>query len=239
LAPDPLLPAVPLTLGGLVFTSIFNFGDRRKNPIDMISAFLLAFKDREDVTLVVKIATNPTREHHEVKLFVHLYHKMNIQHKCRMVLLTDFLDDGQMADLVRATTFYVNASKAEGACLPLMQALAGGRPSIAPDHTSMADYMDDSIGFIPRMHPEPTHWPHDPEKKAETYWNRLVWTDLRDAFLAAADLIEEDPERYREMSKAARARILGYASQDAVEETLRETLGRLPHIETGRFAWAS
>jgi glycosyltransferase involved in cell wall biosynthesis len=169
MAPDPLLPEIPLTLSGLVFTSIFNLGDRRKNHVDMLSAFLLAFKDREDVTLVVKIATNPTREFHEVNLFRHMYHKMAIHHhKCRLVLVTDFLNDEQMAGLFRATTFYVNTSKAEGACLPLQQALAAGRPAIAPDHTSMADYMDDQVGFIPRSHPEPTHWPHDPEKRAET-----------------------------------------------------------------------
>ena len=240
MAPDPLLPSVPLTLGGIVFTSIFNLGDRRKNHVDMLSAFLLAFKDREDVTLVIKIATNPTREFHEVNLFRHMYHKMAIfHHKCRLVLVTDFLDDEAMAGLFRATTFYVNTSKAEGACLPLQQALAAGRPAIAPDHTSMADYMDDQIGFIPRSHPEPTHWPHDPEKRAETFWNRMVWSDLRDHYRAAAELVDEDPARYREMSEAARARIAGYSSRAVVEETLREALRQLPLTETGRFSWAS
>ncbi len=50
LAPDPLLPSKPLTLGGLLYTSIFNLGDRRKNHLDLLSAFLLAFQDRKDVT---------------------------------------------------------------------------------------------------------------------------------------------------------------------------------------------
>ena len=51
IAPDPLLPSLPLTLGGLLFSSIFNLGDRRKNHVDLLSAYLLAFQDREDVTL--------------------------------------------------------------------------------------------------------------------------------------------------------------------------------------------
>ena len=143
LAPDPLLPSTPLTLGGLLFSSIFNLGDRRKNHLDLLSAFLLAFKDREDATLVIKLATNPTREHHEIGIFRHMYHSLGIEHQCRLVVITDFLTDAQMADLMRVTTFYVNTSKAEGACLPLQQSLAAGRPSIAPDHTSMADFMDD------------------------------------------------------------------------------------------------
>ena len=31
----------------------------RKNPHDLLTAFLLAFKDRPDVTLVLKLATTP------------------------------------------------------------------------------------------------------------------------------------------------------------------------------------
>ena len=239
IAPDPLLPSTELTLGGLVFSSIFNLGDRRKNHHDLLSAYLLAFQDREDVTLVIKLATNPVREHHEVNIFRHIYQSMHILHKCRLVVITDFLTSQQMSDLMRVTTFYVNTSRAEGACLPLQQSLAAGRPSIAPDHTSMADFMDDQVGFVPRTHAEPTYWPHDPEQRTETYWNRMVWTDLRDHMLSAAELIDDDPERYRAMSEAARERMAGYASQSVVEQALREALAQLPRIETGRFAWAS
>ena len=239
LAPDPLLPSTSLTLGGLLFSSIFNLGDRRKNHVDLLSAYLLAFRDREDVTLVIKLATNPVREHHEINLFRHMYHSLGIEHRCRLVVITDFLTDAQMADLMRVTTFYVNTSRAEGACLPLQQSLAAGRPSIAPDHTAMADFMDDQVGFVPRTHPEPTYWPHDPEMRTETYWNRMVWSDLRDSLRAAAEMVEDDPDRYRVMAKAARARMAGYAGRDVVEASLREALARLPRVETGRFAWAS
>ncbi len=112
---------------------------------------------------------------------------------------------------MRVTTFYVNTSKAEGACLPLQQSLAAGRPSIAPDHTAMADFMDDQVGFVPRTHPEPTYWPHDPEKRTETYWNRMVWTrPPRPPASPPPRWSEEDPDRYREMAEAARARMAGY-----------------------------
>jgi glycosyltransferase involved in cell wall biosynthesis len=239
LAPDPLLPSTPLTLGGLLFSSIFNLGDRRKNHLDLLSAYLLAFRDREDVTLVIKLATNPVREHHEIGLFKQMVKSLGIEHRCRLVVITDFLTDDEMAELMRVTTFYVNTSRAEGACLPLQQSLAAGRPSIAPDHTAMADFMDDRVGFVPSTHPEPTYWPHDPQMKTETYWNRMVWTDLRDSMLACAEMIENDPDRYREMAEAARARMAGYAGRDVVEAALREALAELPRVETGRFAWAS
>jgi hypothetical protein len=44
--PMPRLTPMPLALSGLVYTSVFNFGDARKNPQDLLTAFLLAFKDR-------------------------------------------------------------------------------------------------------------------------------------------------------------------------------------------------
>ncbi|WP_435005885.1 glycosyltransferase [Tundrisphaera lichenicola] len=239
MAPDPLLPSTEVTLGGLVFASIFNLGDRRKNHIDLLSAYLLAFQDREDVTLVIKLATNPTREHHEINILRHMYFSLGILHKCRVVVITDFLTDVQMADLMRVTTFYVNTSKAEGACLPLQQSLAAGRPSIAPGHTAMADFMDEKVGFVIRTHPEPTYWPHDPEMRTETSWHRMVWSDLHDHLLAAASMIEEAPEEYRAMAETARSRMADYASREVVADALREALGQLPRIETGRFAWAS
>lgn len=239
LAPDPLLPSTPLTIGGLVFSSIFNLGDRRKNHLDLLSAYLLAFHDRDDVTLVIKLATNAAREHHEIGMFRHMYESLHIKHKCRLVVITDFLTDEQMLELTRATTFYVNTSRAEGACLPLQQSLAAGRPSIAPDHTAMADFMDDRVGFVVGSHHEPTCWPHDPELRTETVWHRLVWSDLRDHLLSAAAMIDERPEEYRAMADRARAQLAAYASQDVVEQAFRDALARLPQIRTGRFSWAS
>ena len=239
MAPDPLLLSLPLTVDGLVFTSIFNLGDRRKNHLDLLTAYLIAFRDRHDVTLVIKLATNPKREHHEVNIFKAMYHGLGIQHKCRLVLITDFLTDQGMADLMRVTTFYVNTSKAEGACLPLQQSLAGGRPSIAPDHTAMADFMDDKVGFVLGTNPEPTYWPHDPEMRIETYWNRLIWSDLHAQLLAAADLVDNDFEGYQAKAKAARERMRDYASREIVAKALEDALKQLPQITTGRLAWAS
>jgi len=239
MAPDPLLPTTPLTISGLVFSSIFNLGDRRKNHLDLLTAFLLAFRDRSDVTLVIKLATNPTREHHEIGLLEKMYRGLGIEHQCRLVVITDFLTDAQMADLMRVTTFYVNTSKAEGACLPLQQSLAGGRPSIAPDHTAMADFMDDQVGFVLGTHPEPTYWPHDPEMRIETSWNRLVWSDLHDRLLDAANLVDHDLSGYQAKAKVARDRMLHYAGREVVAEALVEALKQLPIVKTGRFAWAS
>jgi glycosyltransferase involved in cell wall biosynthesis len=235
--PLPLLPSTPLRVSGLVYTSLFNLADRRKNPRDLLSAFLLAFREREDVTLVLKLATSPSREHHELIELDALYRSLRIDHACRVVVITDFLSDEGLDDLNRATTYYVNTSKAEGACLPLLRALAGGRPAIAPRHTAMLDYFDEAIGYVVRSDPEPTHWPHDPEFRHETTWHRLVWSDLRDAFLAGAEVAERDRAAYDAMADAARRRMRDLVSIDAATEALRTALAQIDAPRSGALGW--
>jgi glycosyltransferase involved in cell wall biosynthesis len=236
--PPPLLPVGRLDVSGLVYTSIFNFSDRRKNAEDLLSAFLIAFGDRPDVTLVLKLATSPAREFFELRELRALYESMGLRHRCRLVVITDFLSDAQMLDLLRATTYYVNVSRAEGACLPLQQALAAGRPALAPDHTALADYMDERLGFVIAMHEEPTFWPHDPDQRLETSWRRLVWSDLRDHFLRSADLVANDRDGYGTLAAAARARMSAYAARPVVVEALRSALGRLDDAPIGALDWA-
>jgi glycosyltransferase involved in cell wall biosynthesis len=235
--PLPLLPSTPLSLSGLVYTSLFNLADRRKNPRDLLSAFLIAFRERPDVTLVLKLATSATREYHELIELDALYRSLRIDHACRVVVLTDFLTDDGLDGLNRATTYYVNTSKAEGACLPLLRALAGGRPAIAPRHTAMLDYFDGDIGYVVRSDPEPTHWPHDPEFRHETTWHRLVWSDLRDAFLASAEVAERDRAAYDAMSAAARRRMRDLVSVDAATEALRQALAQIDAPPVGALGW--
>jgi glycosyltransferase involved in cell wall biosynthesis len=236
---EPALPSEPLTLSGLVYLSVLNVGDMRKNWMDLVSGFLTAFRDRSDVTLVLKLVTSPHRESLEVKLLRDFYKKLGFDHKCRMVIVTDYLDEEQLAGLYQAATYYVNTSHAEGACLPLMRALAGGRPAIAPDHTALADYMDDAVGFVIRSHPEPAYLPHDPDKKLITTRYRLVWSDILESFRESAGLVDEDRSRYFALADAARYRMVEHASRSVVREALKSALRGVPNHEVGGFAWAS
>ncbi|RUL82085.1 glycosyltransferase [Tautonia sociabilis] len=233
-------PLARLTLGGLVFTSIFNLGDRRKNIDDLLSAVLLAFQDRPDVTLVLKLATNPDREYFELKELRTRYDRMNIRHRCRVVAITDYLSDADLASLSRATTYYLNTSKAEGACLPLQESLAAGRPAVAPRHSALEDYIDDQVAFVVRSDPEPTYIPHDPDPRFETSWHRLNWQQLHDHLLEAARVAERDPERYRRMADAGRRRMKSLASREAAASALIEALGQLPESAHHRtLSWSA
>ena len=108
----------------------------------------------------------------------HFYRRRGLSHRCKIVLIHDFLSDEQLMELAQATTYYITATKAEGNCLPLMNYLAAGRPAISPCHTAIADYFGRDVGFVVESHPEPAAFPHDSRLRSTTTWHRLVWTSL-------------------------------------------------------------
>lgn len=230
----------PLELGGLVFTSLFNLGDRRKNIDNMLTGFLLAFRDRPDATLVLKLATNPDRAYHEMRELRWHYERLRIDHACRVVVILDYLTDEQLAGLYRASTYYLNTSRAEGSCLPLQEALAAGRPAVAPRHTSLADYIDDRVAFVIDSDEEPTFFPHDPEPRYETSWHRLNWASLRDRLREAARVAEREPGRYHAMAGAAGARMKARYSTEACRAALAGAFALIDEQKhERRFSWAA
>src|SRR5262249_41900058 len=145
----------------------------------------------------------------------------------KIVLIWSYLSEGQMLDLTRASTFYVNASRAEGSCMPLQNFLAAGRPGIAPAHSGIVDYFDDHIGFPVDSQPEPAAFPHDPDKRLLTSWQRIVWTSLRDQLQAGYDFVRSGYEEYRAMASRARASMSDYAGHHTIRSKLNDAFEEL------------
>lgn len=155
------------------------------------------------------------------------YRQVKIRHACRFVVVSDYLSDQQMVDVVRGSTFYLNASRAEGACLPLQDFLASGRPAVAPGHTAMQDYFDSDVGFVVQSSQEPTSWPRDPEKSIATRWARIDWSSLQENLGRAYALATDGPGPYQRMADAGRQRMATYASVDATWKKLNLSLDLL------------
>jgi hypothetical protein len=218
---DPTGASVELQ--GVVYTSVLNPNDGRKNWVEMLTAFCWAFRDVEDATLVLKMT------HHDIELYRGtLLNQMTrmMPFRCRVVVLHGFLDDEQYLQLIKASTFYVNASSGEGLCLPLMEFLCCGRPAVAPVHTAMADYLRPDFTFAIETSLEPDCWPHDPAGRLLTHSHRLHWQSLMESFresYAAA----RDCERYREASYAARKFMKDFCAPDRIAAKLA---GFLPQV---------
>jgi hypothetical protein len=193
-----------LTLSGCVFTSVLNPHDGRKNLTDMISAFADAFRYQSDACLLLKF-TNSSSAHY-IESARQLLCRLAPFH-CRVLIISGYLPAESFHDLVRATTFCVNASTGEGQCLPLMEFMSAGKPAISPDHTAMAEYVDDTNAFIVRSSPEPASWPQDSRQMLTCRKMRISWQSLLDAYRAAYATATTDADRYTRMSQAAEARL--------------------------------
>jgi glycosyltransferase involved in cell wall biosynthesis len=219
-----------LELSGVVYTSIFNPADGRKNWEDLLSGFVTALGDCTDATLVLKlIAKNPTW----AERIAQYYRCLDRRHRCRVVFVTDYLSEEQMFALARATTYYITTTRAEGNCLPVMNYLAAGRPVISTCHTAISDYFSDQIGFVLESHPEPAIWPHDSSLRFKTTWGRLVWPSLLQQLRRSYELARHDQEAYEALAERGRETIRQWGHPEVVWERLKAALDELDTLPAG------
>ena len=212
-------PVRKVTLEGIVYTSVFSPADERKNWRDIVTAFCTAFQDVEDATLVLKMT------HHSLASFLVKLNSLFEQmwpFKCRVVALHGYMDVVEYETLISATHFYINASRCEGLCLPLMEYMACCKPSISPCHTAMADYVNPSSTLIVDSSLEPCTWPHDPSGAFKAMQYRINWESLADAYRKSYDIAKNRPDVYKEMAESASLQIKKFSSNIVVKEKLQK-----------------
>jgi len=208
---------VKVHIDGVVYTSVFNPYDGRKNWYDMISAFCWAFRDVEDATLVLKLT------HHDVRIgidnLLENVYKLT-PFKCRILLIHGYLSDADYESLVSATTYVLNTSHGEGQCLPLMEFMSCGKPAIAPRNTAMADYIDNDNAFVLDSNTEPSHWPHDPRQAYRTLRYRIDWGTLLAAYKDSYRVAKQEPDKYWQMAEHAVRRLQLHCSRAVIKKRL-------------------
>ncbi|AXI64325.1 glycosyltransferase [Pseudomonas kribbensis] len=228
--PPPLnLPdtsaVVETTVDGVVYVTVFNPRDGRKNWHHLITAFCWAFRETPDATLVLKITQNDLASYYSelMTLLAQL-----TPFACRVLVMHGYLDDPQYARLYQAASFYVNASRCEGLCLPLMEFMSSGKPVIAPDHTAMEDYIDDAVAFVVESSEELTIWPQDTRILYRTLRHRPDWGSLKRAYENSYRMAKTQPQDYRRMSVAAVERMHDYCAFAPVQQRLADFFGLVP-----------
>jgi glycosyltransferase involved in cell wall biosynthesis len=225
-----ILPRLSRKQKGVLYTTVLNPSDDRKNWTDIVTAFVYAFRDREDVSLLVKI-TN-----HDLPRFfedIFTFFKQLHPFRCRLVFAHGYLDDEEYDALVANSHFVVNASRGEGQCLPLMEFMSSGVPAIAPTNTAMAEYVDDSNAFTVTSTKELMFWPQDPREVFRTHWHRINWQSLNQAFVDSEKMLRRSPRKYRRMGKAAVTALERYCSAAVFRERFREFLDFLDNDGAG------
>jgi glycosyltransferase involved in cell wall biosynthesis len=206
---------------GVVYTSVLNPADGRKQWEEMVTAFCWAFRDRDDAVLILKMTNQ------DISSFLGLLLQRLAQlapFQCRVIAIHGYLEGDQYDKLVEATDFVVNSSTCEGQCLPLMEFMAKGIPAIAPDHTAMADYIDRKNALVLESYARPSFWPNDPRRCYRTDSREISWESLKRAFEESYVLAMEDPTRYADMGKHAQETMLDHFSVEAITPRLEDFL---------------
>lgn len=217
--PAPIAPTSTI-VEGIIYTSILNIFDERKNYQDMVAAFCQALKDNSDATLILK--TPVLEDLYFFKQKVISFLEKLAPFNCRVVFIGDYLDKDTYLGLMKATTFYVNTSFGEGQCLPLMEYMAAGVPAIAPFSTAMQDYLTDANAFLLDTATSPSCWQHDERMAIRTVQHRPDWYALVEAYRASYQLAKASESAYRIMSLQATEAIKQHASS----QKMRNKLGR-------------
>jgi glycosyltransferase involved in cell wall biosynthesis len=226
--PDPARPDAPaqLRLQGVIYGSVFNPRDGRKNWFEMLCAFCLALREASDATLVFKLT-----HHDPVLAFEHMLEMIYrlSPFRCRVVLILGYLGDADYEKLVGGASYVVNASAGEGQCLPLMEFMSAGKPAIAPWNTALLDYLNADNSFPVESSLEPWCWPHDPRQAFRTRRHRIDFGSLMQGFRDSYDVAKNDAPRYARMSERANRDLKSHCSRGLIERRLREFLS----FETG------
>lgn len=212
--PTPGLSKITdLWLDGVVYTTVFNPMDARKNWEKIVSAFCYAFKNHDDATLVLKVSSQHLSS---IMGRLHFLLQQIGEIQCRVVAIHGYLPENNYLSLIGATDYYVNASSGEGLCLPLMEFMACGVPAIAPHHTSMLDYSDNESSFLLDSSLQPDIWPHDTRMLMRTRSYRISWQSLVDQYRTSYQVIRRNKSGYLRKSIRAKNNIKNISNQALV-----------------------
>jgi glycosyltransferase involved in cell wall biosynthesis len=218
------LPQV-LRLDGVIYTTVLNPYDGRKNWRDLISGFVWAFRETPSATLLVKLTRFDVED--GVMPVLQLLSTLG-PFACRVVLIHGLLSEEAYRGLIDWTSYAVNASFGEGQCLPLMEYMSAGRPSVAPAHTAMLDYVSPENSFVIESRPRITHWPHDERAAKRCMQQQISFTSLVRQYRESYRVARDAPEQYARMAAAAVESLRGFCSDEVVLERLGDMV---KHVE--------
>jgi glycosyltransferase involved in cell wall biosynthesis len=203
---------------GITYTFVFNPNDDRKQWPEAISAFIAAHGDNPNATLILKlIQSNPLVGIQVVwEAIEHL-----LPFSCRIVAIQSHLDTNDFEQLIVGTTFALNSSSGEGQCLPLLEFMSAGVPTVAPQHTAMADYINSENSIIVENTRAWHSWSHDPRMLLRCFQFPILWDSLRISFEKSYGIAINDPAKYAEMSAAATERMKNHCSEELIQGKLQ------------------
>ncbi len=202
-----------ICVGGVVYTSVFNPDDGRKEWIDLLSAFIWAHSDNSNTTLILKLILSEGAQSAEFVWDC----VVNLKpFQCRVLIIHGYLDERTYENLISSTNFVVNSSRGEGQCLPLLEFMSAGVPAIAPSHTAMSDYVNSENSLVVQHTKEWASWPQDLRFLLKCFTFPIDWNSLRLAYVTSYEIAIKNEAQYELMRRSAYETMKEYCSNKVV-----------------------
>jgi glycosyltransferase involved in cell wall biosynthesis len=130
------------------FAFLFVGGAIERKGVDvLVNAYRRAFTERDDVTLLIKDIGSRTFYRH-MTLVPWLKEQAAKPESPRILVLKDDLDEARLADLYRACDAFVLPYRGEGFGMPLIEAMACGKPVIATGEGPAPEFCPPGCSYL-------------------------------------------------------------------------------------------
>lgn len=210
-----------LDFEGVTYSFVFNPTDGRKEWMDAVSAFVDAFEFEPRATLILKLIQVDLHRGAPMvwKAIAPLGH-----FACRIVVIQAHLNGPSYEALISKPTYVINTSRGEGQCLPLLESMSTGVPAVSPNHTAMADYVNERNSFVVRYSRRWASWPHDPRSALRSSTFPVVWESLREKLVESFECAVSYPAMYRSRSAAAFEEMRRFCSLESTRAAMTKFL---------------
>ncbi len=204
-------------MAGVVFPSEISAEEGLKNWLDLVSAFLAAFREIRGATLVLDLGPDPVFWRDRLANAI----SRAPSFVCRVILLHGGLEPTERQKLIGATHWVVNPSSAEAECRSQIEFMCAGRPSITPIHSAMLDFINADNALVVHSDEDFGEWPNEPHLPMTAVRHRIYWSALSTSLFEGYRVVTEEWDRFTAMSVAARSAVRELTSDRTIAAKLQ------------------
>ena len=115
---------------------------RRKNPLDLIEAHILAFPDESGPKLIIKTINGQSHASQQEQL------KYAVGTRSDIIIINNYMSREQLHSLLSECQTYISLHRSEGYGLTLAEAMSLGKPVIATGYSGNMDFMNEQNSFL-------------------------------------------------------------------------------------------